>query len=326
MVGTIDGGRHPESEVGGAASTPLGPEVPLQVPAVSPRDPSSLAIRAALSADVLRLLMYEPAAQCCEPEGVHQMRATIRRLRSDLRTFRPLLNTAWAEGFRGDLRWLAGLLGAVRDLDVLRARLQQAAAGLDPGALCPLFRALEQRHAAARDALRSGLQSDRYRGLRSRLIEMAGHPVTTARAEAPCRVALPSLVAAAWKALKRPGRRLRPGDAEERYHRVRILAKRVRYAAEAVAPALGRQARHAAERFARRAARVQGILGEHQDAVMAGRAIAAIIAEYPLDQPSRCMMTRLWNRQHRAAQEARARFPTAWERLDRKKVRRWTAG
>ena len=48
-------------------------------------------------------------------------------------------------------------------------------------------------------------------------------------------------------------------------HQVRIKAKRARYAAEAIAPVAGRRV----ARLAEAVADLQGILGDHQDAVVA---------------------------------------------------------
>jgi len=56
-----------------------------------------------------------------------------RRLRSDLRTFRALLDESWAERLRDDLRWLGGELGGFRDAEVCvtvcRRRGRDAAPG-----------------------------------------------------------------------------------------------------------------------------------------------------------------------------------------------------
>ena len=68
--------------------------------------------------------------------AVHDMRVAVRRLRSLLRTARPLLDRPWAESVRAELDWLAGRLGVVRDLDVLiehsrlRPRISTAATPL----------------------------------------------------------------------------------------------------------------------------------------------------------------------------------------------------
>ena len=57
-----------------------------------------------------------------------------------------------------------------------------------------------------------------------------------------------------------------PDDpSDEQLHEVRIEAKRCRYAAEAVAAAVGKRARA----FAKAIADLQDVLGEHQDAVVA---------------------------------------------------------
>ena len=55
-------------------------------------------IRDALDASVQRLLVADPVARVGDdPEGVHQARVATRRLRSDLRTFAPLLDPAWVD-------------------------------------------------------------------------------------------------------------------------------------------------------------------------------------------------------------------------------------
>jgi CHAD domain-containing protein len=57
-----------------------------------------------------------------------------------------------------------------------------------------------------------------------------------------------------------------PGPPRElAYHEARKAAKRARYAGEAVSPALGRGAR----RFTRQMKKIQSVLGDHQDAVVA---------------------------------------------------------
>ncbi len=119
------------------------------------------------------------------------------------------------------------------------------------------------------------------------------------------------------------GRALGPHDPDEDFHAVRIRAKRARYAAEAVADALDDQAARDAERFAELATRVQDVLGENQDAIVAGQEILRIAAEHPNDGPFNFAAGRLLERQDIAARAARAKFFKVWDQLDRKKVRRW---
>ncbi len=205
---------------------------------VAPGDPAALAVRSALAADLVRLRQNEPAARRFDPEGVHQLRAAVRRLRSDLRTFRPLLDRDWAAEPAARLRDLADTLGAVRDLDVLQVRLERDAIDLPVGVLGPLRETFDRRRAEACAALASHLDSAAYRDLVAWLDQAARDPRLHPAADAPCRSTLPALAAAAWRKLRRAVRRLRRDAPEARFHRVRILAKRARYAAEAVAPSL----------------------------------------------------------------------------------------
>ena len=69
--------------------------------------------------------------------------------------------------------------------------------------------------------------------------------------------------------LRAAARALTPGAGDEEFHEVRKLAKRARYVAETVAPALEPDDERCAARFARKARRVQDVLGEHQDAAVA---------------------------------------------------------
>ena len=51
------------------------------------------------------------------------MRVATRRLRSALATFRPLLDREQTEPLREELKWIAGMLGAARDAEVMQERL-----------------------------------------------------------------------------------------------------------------------------------------------------------------------------------------------------------
>jgi CHAD domain-containing protein len=296
----------------------------LALPRVGPDDPAAAAVQAALAEGLHRLRVHDPAAREGDPEGVHRLRTTTRRLRSALGLFAGLTDRAWADRVADDLKWLAGKLGDVRDLDVLTDRL--AAAARDAGtveALDPLFAQLRERHQAASAALAEALRGDRYAGLTGRLADaLAAIPLADAAWE-PCRSALPPLVGGVWGRLKKAGRALTPDDPDEQYHEVRKRAKRARYAAETVADALDPEASDAAGRFARRARKVQDVLGEHQDAVVAAAEIRKAADAHPTLGPFNFAAGRLLETQLRAADTSRAGFPAVWDRLDRKKVVRW---
>jgi len=227
-------------------------------------------IEAAFASSVTRLLLQLPAARLgTDPEGVHQARVASRRMRSDLKTFEPLLDPAWSTSLGAELRWLIDELGAVRDADVLGAKLRDLIARhpeIDPDAARRVLHQLQLKRRRDRRRLVRHLGEQRAMQLFDHLVAAAAEPATVSRADRPARDVMPKLVRKRWKRLDRAIGRLGSHPAAEELHAVRILAKRVRYATEAVAPAAGKQAR----KFADDAARIQDALGELNDAAVAG--------------------------------------------------------
>jgi CHAD domain-containing protein len=295
---------------------------PESLPVVGPDAPAAGAIGRALTKGLLALRENDPAARRGEVEGVHRMRTATRRLRSELRLYRDLLDGDWSGPIEQDLQWLGRCLGAVRDGDVLRDRLR-ASAGELLGDLGPLFQALAQRQQAASTALRETLESDRYHRLLDRLSEVSEHPTLGDNAWEPGARTLPALARKSWRKLRRGGCALDLSDSDQDYHQVRKRTKRARYSAESIAPALDSDFACAAQRFARRAKRVQDVLGEHQDATIACTEIGRIAAENPGNGAFHLAAGRLLERQANAASMARTEFFKAWQRLDRKKNHRW---
>jgi CHAD domain-containing protein len=107
-----------------------------------------------------------------------------------------------------------------------------------------------------------------------------------------------------------------PSDAD--LHEVRIRAKRVRYAAEAVAPVVGKNARA----FAKAAARLQDVLGDLHDAVVA----AAWLEEWAKERSAseeRLAAHALEAGERSAAQHLRGSWRETWEELEEPKLRAW---
>jgi len=288
----------------------------------------------AIRRSVARILGHDPLLRLREnlPDGdtpVHQMRVGCRRLRSDLRTFAPLVDPEWANRLRKDVRWLAGVLGAARDAEVLRARLRQTADDplmpVDPAAVERIDAELAARQGEALDALDEALGSKRYLSLLEALVDAARLPRLTAVAQEPAREVLPRLVAGPWRKLVH-GKRgmdgagdLQPDASDEDWHAVRVNGKRARYALDAVADAVG----GAAPALAKRLAAVQDLLGEHQDAAIAGQTWLDIAGSDPDDHVLAVAAGRLYERERAVIRQVRKRFPKAWQATTRRRLVEW---
>ena len=239
------------------------PEVP--TPHLGPGSLTSDVVRAAL-ASATRMLVAEDARirSGDEPEAVHQARVAVRRLRSDLRAFRPVLDAEWTDRIRDELDWLGEALGTVRDREVLAERITDAGRKLDAADVTPLIRVLREEIDDGRRELDAGLHSRRYFGLLDELVEAARTPPLAVE-DLPAADALRESVDRAWRRLRRSAKTARADGTNEELHQVRIEAKRLRYTSEALAPVFGKRA----TRLARGANALQDVLGEHHDAVVA---------------------------------------------------------
>jgi CHAD domain-containing protein len=205
---------------------------------------------------------------------------------------------------------------------VLLERLRREGKDLSPR-LHVLFEALESRRDEARAALLEDLRSARYVDLLDRLVEAAREPRLSDRAQQPSREVLPALAARSWRKLDKAARALGDDSPDEDLHRVRVLTKRARYAAEAVAPALAPKPGRKAARFAGRAADVQDVLGELQDSVVAAKTLQDFALERRHKGPLNLATGRMLERESRRHDAARAAFGPAWRKLGRKKLRSW---
>ncbi|MBK9179528.1 MAG: CYTH and CHAD domain-containing protein [Acidimicrobiales bacterium] len=290
---------------------------------VLPDAPSAAeVIRAGVTAAVLRVIRHDPVVRLdADIEGVHQARVGTRRLRSDLRTFRPLLDTAWSEPLRDELSWLAGALGAVRDADVLLARLRRDAGALpepDRPHAATLLRRLERERGSALSDLLVALDSDRYAELLDRLVDGARAPGLLPAAEGPATEVLPPLVRGPWKKLRKAVAGLEPVPTDAELHAVRIAAKRARYAADVIAPVAGDRARAHAKALAA----VQDVLGDHNDAAVAEawlrRAVAAGVSRSQAVAAGELIAL-----QRAEAATLRQAWPGAWAAASSRKLRSW---
>lgn len=290
-----------------------------------PPDPTMAdAVRVAIASALERLVEHDPLARRGEPEGVHQVRVALRRLRSDLRTLDDAVDPEWRQRVEPRLRAIGGALGDARDLDVLTERLRSDADGT-AGELTPLFEHLAQRRAVASTALHDALDGPEYIALLDELVAASQEPPTGGAADQVAGQALPRLAMTAWRRLERRAQRLGPGSPAAEFHRARIAAKRARYAAELAARLLGGDRGRGAERFARKIADAQDRLGALQDAAVAEETIRATLGSPASGGAYAFEAGRLAERQRQHAREARDAFLAAWPGLRRAKWRSWAS-
>src|SRR5215470_8741677 len=305
-------------------------------PARLPKHPTAGdVVTLAFQRDIARIVAHDPLVRLRATVGrddtaVHQMRVGVRRLRSDLRTFAPVLDREWASRLRGELGWIATALGAARDAEVLRARLR-VTAGQDP--LVPLDEAsvaridadLAVRHEDAVQSLDKAMCEPRYHRLLDTLLEVSAGPKLNRIASEAAEAVLPRLVSHPWRRFAYGGNGI-PGagqleqlDPDASWHAVRINGKRARYAVEAVASVLGGEAASLGAALAA----VQELLGEHQDAAVAADTWRTIAHADPDDHALAVTAGRLYERERAAVRAVRAAFPEAWRAASRRRLTEW---
>ena len=150
--------------LGSSATSPLVPEVR---PPRDTTDPVAAVFEARWRSQVLELIERDSGVRMEDPEAVHKMRVAAGRMRSALRTFRPLVEQAQARQMRDELAWLGGVLGTLRDAQVLGEHLGRLVDSLPASeVLGPVSAELGRHTAAARAvagaAVLEAVRSERY--------------------------------------------------------------------------------------------------------------------------------------------------------------------
>jgi CHAD domain-containing protein len=227
-----------------------------------------------LAEQVELLLRFDPLVRQDAPDAVHKMRVGTRRLRSALATFRRVLDRTTTDPIRDELKWLAGLLGAARDTEVIHARLlelleQEPANAVRGPVAARIDTTMEARFAAARRPLLEALDSERYFALLDALDAIAeGDALRPDHAGRKATPELRKAVRGSWDRWRREVDALDSLDAtadrDTQLHEIRKAAKRVRYAGEAVTAVVGAKAATLAAQMEE----LQEVLGAQHDALV----------------------------------------------------------
>ncbi|MGA5805483.1 CHAD domain-containing protein [Streptomyces cellulosae] len=268
------------------------------------------------------LVELDPAVRQDVPDAVHRMRVATRRLRSTFRSFRAVLDRAATDPVAADLKWLAAELGKDRDQEVLAERLTQALGKLTPDQVTgPVAERLaawsEARHQGAHHEVVAILDSRRYLSLLDTLDALLADPPLRKKAAArPGKVLAKAVHKDFGKlaGLVEHALELPPGqERDTALHEARKKTKRTRYAAEAAVPALGGRA----EEAVRDMKALQGLLGDHQDSVMARRTLRELAAVAHAAGESDFTYGVLYAGEAHRARVAEEALPEAWSSVGR---------
>jgi CHAD domain-containing protein len=286
----------------GAVGGPLGAEAPVRV-----------LVGSALAKGAARLQGAVLMVEKGEDDAIHQVRVSCRRLRSDLKLFRKLLAGAWAGELRSDLAALAKACGEARDLEVIAALVRETANSEDDEEhvetiLTTLTVGLDRATSRSAEVVLGATTVE----LLETLEAVAAAPDLKPTAVKPCGEVLPELLAAANLKFNRAAGKLEPWTPDDAWHEVRLLAKRVRYAADTSASVLGDEAKATAAH----AAKYQELLGQHQDHCAAADALTAMAVDAAAqDDPELSFTLGRLTERHRAARKPlREEFLTLYHR------------
>jgi len=235
-----------------------------------------------------QILANEPAAaNGIDPEGVHQMRVGVRRLRSAMALFSKILVGDEGEAIASELKWLLDRLGPARDMDVFLSDILRplVAYFANSEAVVALDALAEQRRVREYRSVRAMLKTPRYTRLLLRLgrwIEQRGWSENAGKKARRLRAACIASHAAAVLAkrharLRDAGRDIENLPAPD-LHRIRIHVKKQRYAVEFFSGLFdGRRS----VRYLGALKTLQNSLGYLNDAAVAERLVDELISGQP---------------------------------------------
>ncbi len=232
---------------------------------LAPKSPVSDAVHELLRLAIGQAFANYYAAATGMPEGIHQMRVALRRFRACLSAFNAVIDSKGIVRLKPGIQGLFAALGDVREVDVfLESTLPEIGrAELDPARRSAIEMAARFRRTTAMAALEDRLSGAAAARL---LVQLAAWVEDRTWATPAGAVSLRKFARRKLPALHRRMVRARPDDPMDAagWHEVRILAKKLRYAAEAMLPALDLR-RKRARAYARSLAQLQDTLGALND-------------------------------------------------------------
>jgi triphosphatase len=183
-----------------------------------------------------------PAIIKADPEGVHQMRIGVRRLRAAMSLFKDVLQDDQTASIKAELKWFTGELAPAREFEVLTERaiapFDQPHGRLTDG-VASFSKAVTRKHKAALARAKEAVASSRFRRLVFEVtawLEVGAwtnpaDDLVRSRGEVAIKTFAAEQLRRRSRKVRKRGRRLADLNARKR-HKLRIRVKKLRYAAE----------------------------------------------------------------------------------------------
>ena len=251
-----------------------------------------------LSAALQGLAAEIPAATGGDVEGVHRLRAAIRKLRTLLVLFAPHLDVAASRRFNAALREIGAVLGEGRDWDVfLTDTLPQAEKESGGATLRLLADPAETRRRAAHARIGDVMRGPKPTELILGVGAWAAEPGWLRGVDPDARLVdlLPDLMHRLARKVQKRAKHAPLGSLDD-LHDLRKAMKKLRYAAEDVGSLFGDKAVH---RYLRKIKSVLNLLGEINDAAVTVRRIDDVAPQDRPDLASAAAAALAWNEARR---------------------------
>lgn len=213
-----------------------------------------------------------------QAERIHQSRVAMRRIRSNLRTFRLLLDPAWGTALRAELSWYGNCLGQARDLNIINELVTERAPDvISESALSELTSILAEKMAAADADIAQQRGGARRFQLTEQMMVLWDGPAFKPKAAKPAAEVLPNMLHRAWHDVRGAARTARKDPTDSNLHLLRIRTKDLRYGCNTVSLIEGGQAR----KTAAAAEGLQVKLGDFHDACFSIEWLEALAVARP---------------------------------------------
>jgi CHAD domain-containing protein len=282
-------------------------------------DRLDLAVRKFLTHQLQRF--QEHLAGVCQDidtEFVHQARVATRRMRSALRLFHEAIPENTAGYLEGELKWLGGMFGAVRDLDVFLlnlVRFKEQIERFSTKKKGSFENWIEKHRRAPFKTLCQALESPRYKSFERRLTQFLERPLPL-RPRSPLalktvREVAPVLITEKFEGGIKQGRTVLENPKLKQFHRLRIQMKKLRYASEFMAPAYDDRL----DPFIVRMVEIQDCLGEIQDTVFTRSFIDSLRDDWKgklVDPELLFILGEIYQLQAHIEEDRKERFGKVW--------------